>query len=442
MEQASSNAGPSSSTTLGLSDPPATDNVAQTQMKQDANGAMNDTVATTHQGSDQAKGIADEAASVEAPKDQPMEQTVAADPIATPTASKRGGRGGKRASFAPHGSAEKTAANPATATPGTTRPGVKRGRPPGRGRGGSRGGAKAPKRKRTDEDEGGDTDSSEEITTPLETMTKSGRAVSKPTSYVPPTAPSPITGVKRRKTYLKKPESAVCKVCLRGTSPATNMIVFCDGCNTPYHRYCHHPPIDQTVIDQVDKEWFCQKCEKERVVPVAEEEVANFIAAAGASVEQRRRYFASLTPGMLVTLLTKATTLHPDLPVFAPDFKPATTSMPPPTPVPPPINGHGYPSAPPVAQTNGISTGNPVPSIPSATAAAGVPLTDPDEDNPSYAEHPPTYPRPGHGLMNRLPPEKDDLQWLVEDDSKYSTFSHLYQVDAGAAGSSLNGSMA
>ncbi|KAH9832366.1 PHD-finger [Teratosphaeria destructans] len=442
MQPASPNAGPSSSITSGLSDPSATDHVAQAQMAQDANGAMSNPVSTTQQVLDRAKRVADEAARVEAPKDPTMGSTVSADLAATPTASKRGGRGGQRASFAPHGSAEKTTADPATATPGAARPGVKRGRPPGRGRGGNRGGAKVAKRKRTDEDEGGDTDSSEEITIPLETMTKSGRAVSKPTSYVPPPAPSPVTGVKRRKTYLKKPESAVCKVCLRGTSPATNMIVFCDGCNTPYHRYCHHPPIDQTAIDQVDKEWFCQTCEKERVVPVADEQVANFIAAAGAPVEQRRKYFASLTPGMLVTLLTKATTLHPDLPVFAPDFKPATPSMPPPTPGPPAINGHGHPKVAPAAQTNGVSTGTPVPSIPSARAPAGVPLTDPDEDNPSYAEHPPTYPRPGHGLMNRLPPEKDDLQWLVEDDSKYHTFSHLYQVDPDAASSSLNGNMA
>ena len=64
------------------------------------------------------------------------------------------------------------------------------------------------------------------------------------------------------------------------------MIVFCDGCNTPYHRFCHHPPIDQSVIDEVDKEWYCKACEKERIVSVAD--VANFIAANEAPVEQVR----------------------------------------------------------------------------------------------------------------------------------------------------------
>ena len=159
-----------------------------------------------------------------------------------------------------------------------------------------------------------------EVATPVATMTKSGRNVQKPTSFVPP-PPSPTTTTKRKRTYRRNPESAVCKMCLRGTSPASNMIVFCDGCNTPYHRYCHQPPIEQAVIDEVDKEWYCQPCEKERIVPVPEAEVASFVSAAGAGAEQRQKYFASLPPGMLVTLLTKATTLKPDLPLFGPGLR-------------------------------------------------------------------------------------------------------------------------
>ena len=64
------------------------------------------------------------------------------------------------------------------------------------------------------------------------------------------------------------------------------MIVFCDGCNTPYHQYCHQPPIEQKVIEEVDKEWYCKECESQRVAPVPESEVANFISGAGASLEQ------------------------------------------------------------------------------------------------------------------------------------------------------------
>jgi hypothetical protein len=120
-------------------------------------------------------------------------------------------------------------------------------------------------------------------------MTKSGRSVQKPTTFVPPTAPSPTTNPthKRKRVFTRRnPESAVCKVCLRGTSPTSNMIVFCDGCNSPYHRFCHQPAIEQSVVDVVDKEWFCRRCVVEREEPVPEGEVSGFVAVEGVSVEQ------------------------------------------------------------------------------------------------------------------------------------------------------------
>ncbi|KAH0366518.1 hypothetical protein KCU89_g18817, partial [Aureobasidium melanogenum] len=74
--------------------------------------------------------------------------------------------------------------------------------------------------------------------TPLATTSRSGRAITKPTTFVP-VIPSPTSGTKRKRNWGRRnPELAVCKQCLRPHSPATNMIVFCDGCNTPYHRYC------------------------------------------------------------------------------------------------------------------------------------------------------------------------------------------------------------
>jgi len=91
---------------------------------------------------------------------------------------------------------------------------------------------------------------------------------------------------KKKRVYRRNPESAVCKTCLRGVSPANNMIVFCDGCNVPYHRYCHQPPIDQSVIDEVDKEWYCKQCERERIQPVPEAHVVGFVAAENASAEE------------------------------------------------------------------------------------------------------------------------------------------------------------
>ena len=51
------------------------------------------------------------------------------------------------------------------------------------------------------------------------------------------------------------------------------MIVFCDGCNTPYHQYCHDPPISSEVIAILDKEWFCIECVKSKEPsPVKEDE--------------------------------------------------------------------------------------------------------------------------------------------------------------------------
>lgn len=190
-------------------------------------------------------------------------------------------------------------------------------KPRGRGRGGgrprgsrARGGGRGGKRKREDgeDDDDDDDDSDSSEVTPIATMTKSGRSVQKPTSFVPP-PPSPINTNKRKRPYARRnPEAAVCKVCLRGSSPSTNMIVFCDGCNMPYHRYCHQPPIDQAVIDEVDKEWFCRHCESERVVPVPEAEVASFVGVEGATAEQVGLSVYRVTSALL-TYIAAATIL-------------------------------------------------------------------------------------------------------------------------------------
>jgi hypothetical protein len=207
------------------------------------------------------------------------------------SASARGSRSNKRVSFPIAG--EETPSAMTDATPSS----APRGRPPGRPRGsrgrgttrastrGSRGG-RGGKRKRADED--ADDGASSDSETYAPTTTKSGRSVQKPTSFVPPPQPSPppVPSYKKKRTYRRNPESAVCKICLRGVSPASNMIVFCDGCNVPYHRYCHQPPIDQSVIDEVDKEWYCKQCERERIQPVPESHVIGFVAAENASAEE------------------------------------------------------------------------------------------------------------------------------------------------------------
>ena len=79
--------------------------------------------------------------------------------------------------------------------------------------------------------------------------------------------------------------------------------------------------------------------------------------------------------------------------------------------------------------------------MPSAPATAGASyMPQPRYDEPVPEDHPVNYPRPGYGLMRTLPPEQDDLQWLVDED-KYGVFSHMYQVDSQAANAGMNGGM-
>ena len=235
--------------------------------------------------------------------DQPSMATPQPASTATPSrggsASARGSRSNKSVNFPIIG--DDTPTTMTDGTPSSTR----RGRPPGRPRGSrargptrgttrattrsGRGGVRGGKRKRADDDDDEDDDgASSDSETYAPTTTKSGRNVQKPTTFVPPPQPSPppMPSFKKKRVYRRNPESAVCKTCLRGVSPASNMIVFCDGCNVPYHRYCHQPPIDQSVIDEVDKEWYCKQCERERIQPVPEAHVVGFVAAENASAEE------------------------------------------------------------------------------------------------------------------------------------------------------------
>lgn len=151
---------------------------------------------------------------------------------------------------------------------------------------GSRVGASASrgvKRKREEDEEKDDSDVSE-IITPLPTQSRSGRKITHANNFSPviidleekakPSAPAkpartviditetaePRNG-KGKKRASKPGEASVCKNCGRGHSPASNMIVFCDGCNGPWHQFCHDPPISQDVIRIEEQEWLCSDCQ-------------------------------------------------------------------------------------------------------------------------------------------------------------------------------------
>ena len=161
---------------------------------------------------------------------------------------------------------------------------TQRGRGSGRGRGsrGGRGrsGTGAGKRRRTDDTVTlSDSDESENFT-PL-AQSSSGRKIinanpapvvikieDKETTETSPLAKRPSNNPlgrgagKKSISFRRTPggPGAVCKNCGRGHSPSSNAIVFCDGCNTPWHQICHDPPIGKEIVLIAEKEWFCSDC--------------------------------------------------------------------------------------------------------------------------------------------------------------------------------------
>jgi succinate---hydroxymethylglutarate CoA-transferase len=144
---------------------------------------------------------------------------------------------------------------------------------------GRKGNAKSRKRKRvkdeSDESAGeseemsdlGDEDESDDSTsvTAFPSMTQSGRKVVKPAQFVPEVSAAPP---RKRSAQSRRSgrsvENALCKRCGRGHSPASNMIVFCDGCNIGWHQMCHDPVITEEVVKDETKEWFCAECRAKR----------------------------------------------------------------------------------------------------------------------------------------------------------------------------------
>lgn len=325
-------------------------------------------------------------------------------PVSVPSTGRGRGRGRGRASL--RGSASVRGLGSAR--------GLGRGR--GRGRGGGRGG-----RRKSDGDDvikvedAGDSDSSENYT-PLATATRSGRSVQKPEAFVP-VIPSPTQGQKRKRNFGRRnPELTVCKLCLRPHSPATNMIVFCDDCNTPYHRYCHHPPIPQEVVDIADMEWHCSECKIQRGDPVDEPDVDSFVAAQVLTQAQKRQVLSLLPTQTLVTLLLRANSLRPDLPLYPP----GSQKVPLPTTLPELLDD-------PRPRPNGRS--------PSDSDLQPYEIRPPDEPPFDVDDPAVNYPKQGYGLGRTLPPERDDLSWLVDDN--YEVYSHVYQTDPQAANESL-----
>ncbi|KAF2432684.1 hypothetical protein EJ08DRAFT_647786 [Tothia fuscella] len=377
----------------------------------------------------------------EAAREQVLKGMVTSDRLPVPSAAPVSGRGrgrgrGRGAAGARSPAEAGTSSTPGSvSTPVSERGKGKVGRPRGRGRGG---GGRGGKRKRsesveiesdahdwkaelsdeTDFLQGDDSDVSNSYT-PLPAKTKSGRAVNKPTSYVP-VIPSPSTSTKKRRPYRRNPEAALCKTCQRGHSPNTNQIVFCDGCGVPYHQYCHDPPIDNDVVMIEEKQWFCSTCVRSRENTQAPN-ADGMVSGEALDIQEKRARLASLPQPRLIDLLLHASSLHPTLSVF-----PATATQSAPTASIPSPPGSTKPALPPNTDadtTAGAENGE-------ADAIGEVePYDGYDTDPPAH------YPKPGNGIARNLRPESEDLQWLVDDN--FEVFSH--QTNYGDEATNGNG---
>lgn len=95
------------------------------------------------------------------------------------------------------------------------------------------------------------------------------------------------------------------------------MIVFCDGCNTPYHQLCHDPPIDDLVVAIESAEWFCHLCDKMR----QQRPLTMGMSGQELTQEEKQTYLANLPISSLVEIIFAAEKLHPELPIYDPDTR-------------------------------------------------------------------------------------------------------------------------
>ncbi len=83
------------------------------------------------------------------------------------------------------------------------------------------------------------------------------------------------------------------------------------------------------------------------------------------------------------------------------------------------------------------SNPTPPPTEPPARPIHDPVRPDDTEGEAGYDDPPAHYPKPGFGLARTLPPEQDDISWLVDDN--YEVYSHIYQTDSQSANQALLG---
>ncbi|KAG8167675.1 hypothetical protein KVR01_003364 [Diaporthe batatas] len=286
-----------------------------------------------------------------------------------------------------------------------------------------------------------------QATTPQ--ITQSGRRILKPDTYDPAAEDN---AKKNARLGKRTTEQALCKKCTRMHSPATNQMVFCDGCNDPWHQRCHDPWIEDEITKDQNLKWYCVICQakRERLQPKKKVEQPRFGSWADRPASQKRAYLSALSPEDLVNIILHATELHPDLPIFpiestsTPKKLPAGSS---------PRSLFAGASAGGLfhrAETNPTAPLNFIRKIPanakkstlakarsgtgslqSKTAAQASALAAGnhvyDEEESSFTK---LWPRPGKGMYSRLPPEADDDRGLT-DDNDHAAFSVIVFNEKG-----------
>ncbi|KAL2132588.1 hypothetical protein VTI74DRAFT_3611 [Chaetomium olivicolor] len=274
----------------------------------------------------------------------------------------------------------------------------------------------------------------------LLTMTKSGRQVLKPTAYNP--AAMDAASSRKRTHYGKRTaDQALCRKCSRMHSPASNQMVFCDGCNDGWHQLCHDPWISDDAVKDQTRPWFCAACQakrerqqgakKQRVEQQLKPKENEKGSWAAKPTQQKRAYLLTLPQQELVGLLMSVLELHPDLPIFPVSNDQISTprSL---------FAGTTTEGLFPRADAHPTGQINFVRKIASGNGAAGKRKGSQKEDsqertNEEDEEFDPLavlWPRVGMGMYSRLPPDTEDDNRLV-DEGDFEAFSGIVYDERG-----------
>lgn len=296
-------------------------------------------------------------------------------------------------------------------------------------------------------------------TTPVPlAVTKSGRQVLKPAAYNPAAMdaaskrPRPPAHHHGKRTV----EQMLCKKCSRMHSPATNQIVFCDGCNDGWHQLCHDPWVADEIVRDSIRGWYCSACaakkggnKRQKIEQHSQTNSASqpqshhhhhhhHGKAGGTSnkgerpkeswaskpAQQKRAYLSTLSQQDLVGLIMTCLETHPNLAIF-PGPEPA---HPPPPPGTAGSNGNGGPRS----IFAGTTTDGLFPRTSAAlngggTGSGAVIVGEDDENFDPLAA---LWPVPGRGMYTRLPPDTEDEARLV-DGGDFEAFSGIIYDERG-----------